>query len=121
MTYAQTHSHRKTEQEKRVVGTMTALYCRSHHGTKNGELCCVCLDLMDYSRARIDACPHKETKTFCSNCTTHCYKKDRREQIRIIMRFSGPRMLLRHPIVAIRHLITSRKEKKYAKANFSSQ
>jgi hypothetical protein len=34
-----------------------------------------------------------------------------REKIREIMRFSGPRMIFYHPIMAIRHLIESKKEK----------
>ena len=53
-----------------------------------------------------------ETKTFCSNCRVHCYKPQMREEIRNVMRFAGPRMLFYHPIMAIRHVITSAKEKK---------
>lgn len=105
MIRAQIDIRRKTEQEKRVVSTMIEMYCRSHHDTKSGTLCSACLDLESYSLARIDACPLKETKMFCSNCTTHCYKKDMREQIRTVMRYGGPRMLLRHPIIALRHLL----------------
>ena len=52
-----------------------------------------------------------ETKTFCFNCRIHCYKPEMREKIRSVMRFSGPRMLLYHPIMAIRHVIETKKEK----------
>ena len=38
--------------------------------------------------------------------------EEMREQIRRVMRFSGPRMLLYHPVLAVWHLICSRKEKK---------
>jgi hypothetical protein len=31
-----------------------------------------------------------------------------REKIRAVMRFSGPRMLLYHPITAIRHFLDNR-------------
>ena len=51
-----------------------------------------------------------ENKTFCSNCKVHCYKPDMREQIRRVMRYSGPRMIKTHPILAIRHLIESKLE-----------
>jgi hypothetical protein len=51
----------------------------------------------------------RETKTFCSNCNVHCYKPEMREKIREVMRFSDPRMIFYHPIMAIRHLIESRK------------
>ncbi|MCL4190388.1 MAG: nitrous oxide-stimulated promoter family protein, partial [Thermoguttaceae bacterium] len=30
-----------------------------------------------------------------------------RERIRAVMRFSGPRMMLRHPLLALRHQIDS--------------
>jgi hypothetical protein len=58
-----------------------------------------------------------ETKTFCSNCKVHCYKPEMREKIKEIMRFSGPRMIFYHPIMAIRHLIESKKEKQKMKYN----
>jgi hypothetical protein len=38
-----------------------------------------------------------------------------REKIREVMRFSGPRMIFHHPIMAIRHLIESRREKQKMK------
>lgn len=45
-----------------------------------------------------------ETKTFCSACKIHCYRAHRREQIRQVMCYSGPRMLLHHPLMTLRHL-----------------
>ena len=100
----------KREREKRVVSEMIALYCRKNHGGK--ELCPECAALRDYAVQRSDKCPFMETKTFCSNCRVHCYKPEMREKIRTVMRFSGPRMLFYHPIMAIRHVIESMKEKK---------
>ena len=57
-----------------------------------------------------EECPFMETKTFCSQCKVHCYKKDKREQIRKVMRFSGPRMLVYHPVMAICHLYYQMKD-----------
>ena len=54
-------------------------------------------------------------KTFCSNCRVHCYKPEMREAIRTVMRYSAPRMLYIHPIAAIRHVVTSRAEKRRLK------
>ena len=65
-----------------------------------------------YADARVDHCPHMETKTFCSACKTHCYKPQMREAIRQVMRWSGPRMIFHHPVLAIRHLIETKKQKK---------
>ena len=102
----------KREREKKVVSFMIALYCRKNHGTRKGELCPECRELADYAVSRSDHCPFMETKTFCSNCRVHCYKPEMREKIKKVMRFSGPRMMLYHPVMAIRHVIEMMKEKK---------
>ena len=101
----------KREREKQIVSEMIALYCRKKHGTK-GRLCPDCAVLSDYAKIRSDKCPFMETKTFCSNCRVHCYKPDMREKIREVMRFSGPRMLTVHPVMAVRHVIESKREKR---------
>ena len=101
----------KREREKEVVSLMISLYCRKNHGSKT--LCPACAELERYARTRSDRCPFMETKTFCANCKVHCYKPDMREKIREVMRFSGPRMLLYHPVMAIRHGIESQKEKRH--------
>lgn len=104
----------KRKQEKETVSLMIAIYCRKKHGCKT--LCQECAALDAYARQRIDKCPFMETKTFCSNCKVHCYKKNMREKIRAVMRFSGPRMIFHHPIMAICHVIESKKEKKRMEA-----
>ena len=101
----------KREREKRTVSLMIRIYCKKKHGTRKG-LCPECEALDAYARMRSDKCPFMETKTFCSNCKVHCYKAGMREKIRAVMRFSGPRMIFSHPIMAIRHVIESKKEKR---------
>ena len=102
----------KREREKHIVSEMIALYCQKNHGTKKGMLCDECAQLRAYAHERSDKCPYMENKTFCSSCRTHCYRQDMRDQIRTVMRYSGPRMMTVHPVLAIRHLIESRIEKK---------
>lgn len=104
----------KREREKQTVSFMISLYCRKKHGTK-GALCPDCEALRKYAADRSDHCPFMEMKTFCSNCKVHCYKPEMREKIREVMRFSGPRMMLYHPIMAIRHVIETQKEKQKIK------
>lgn len=99
----------KRQREKETVSLMIAIYCRKKHGGKT--LCPDCAALDAYARQRSDKCPFMETKTFCSNCKVHCYKADMRDRIRAVMRFSGPRMIFYHPIMAIRHVIETKKEK----------
>lgn len=101
----------KREREKRTVALMIRLYCKKNHKTKNG-LCPECEALTQYAMQRSDKCPFMERKTFCSNCRVHCYKPEMREKIRAVMRFSGPRMIFSHPIMAVRHVMESKKEKK---------
>ena len=100
----------KRQREKETVSLMIAIYCRKNHGCKT--LCPECAALEAYARKRSEKCPFIETKTFCSNCKVHCYKPDMREKIRAVMRFSGPRMIFHHPVMAIRHVIETKKEKK---------
>ena len=99
---------------------MIALYCRKQHGGKS--LCAECAALDAYARQRSDRCPFMETKTFCSNCRVHCYRPEMREKIREVMRFSGPRMIFYHPVMALRHVMETKKEKnRLEKAGCSEQ
>ena len=100
----------KRNDEIQTIRFMIGLYCKKRH--HHDCLCKECEELLDYAQKRIECCPFMETKTFCSACKVHCYEKEKREQIRIVMRFSGPRMLLYHPIMAIRHVIETRKGKR---------
>lgn len=49
-------------------------------------------------------------KPTCAKCPVHCYNARRREQIRQVMRYAGPRMLIYHPRLAILHLIDGLKK-----------
>lgn len=94
----------RLRREARTVAVMVGIYCRDIHSSPRGQLCNECQDLVDYALLRLSKCPWQEAKTTCANCPVHCYKPERREQIRRVMRYAGPRMLLRHPILALRHL-----------------
>ena len=87
--------------EKKVVSQMIRIYCR---GQKNhAEECRECNEVEAYAHSRLDSCPFGEKKPFCSKCTVHCYTPERREQIRQVMRYAGPRMLIYSPWMAVRH------------------
>ena len=97
-------------QEKRTVEAMIRLHCRDQHQGAR-ELCADCAELLDYALARLDRCPFQQGKTTCAKCPVHCYKPDMREKIRSVMRYSGPRMLYRHPTLALLHLVHGRRKK----------
>lgn len=108
----------KRRKEQYVVEEMIRLYCRKNHkgyDRKAGRMCPACQELTAYARLRSEKCPFMENKTFCSNCRVHCYKPEMREKIRQVMRFSGPRMILYHPVLAIWHVACSIREKKKQK------
>jgi len=94
----------RIEREKLTVRQMIELYCRHNHDG-NGELCESCKALLDYACTRLDHCKFGEEKTSCKKCPVHCYKPDMRDAMRVVMRYSGPRMILHHPVAAIRHLL----------------
>lgn len=86
------------------MSAMLSLYCQAHH-QPTGQVCDQCAGLLDYARQRLHHCPFQEKKPTCGNCKIHCYQPARRQQVRDIMRYAGPRMLYRHPLMAIRHLV----------------
>jgi hypothetical protein len=94
---------RNLELDKRTLRAMARIYCKELHCTHRG-LCEGCSDLLAYAHARVDRCPFGAAKTTCRECPIHCYKADRREAIREGMRHAGPKMLLRHPFLTLRHL-----------------
>lgn len=96
--------NRRRAREFTMIAAMLRMYCRSHHGPKD-ELCPECDELHDYAHRRLERCVFGEAKPTCANCMVHCYKASMRERIRVVMRWAGPRMLWRHPVLAVRHMI----------------
>jgi hypothetical protein len=86
--------------ERLTMAKMVGIYCSAHHDGTRDILCTECREFLDYADVRLEKCPYGEDKPTCSNCPVHCYKPVQREQARKIMRYAGPRMLLRHPIIA---------------------
>ena len=99
---------RRLRRELETARVMIQIYCRGRHGTKR-ELCDECDDLWEHVTKRIHHCPFRLDKPTCLNCTVHCYKPDMRERIRDVMRFAGPRMPWRHPILSLFHFIDGKK------------
>ncbi|KOP68083.1 hypothetical protein AMS62_24670 [Bacillus sp. FJAT-18019] len=92
----------KIRREQEIVAKMIRIYCKKkHHHT---GFCVDCKDLNDYAIKRLSLCKFGEEKTACAKCPIHCYKPDYRQKIKEVMRFSGPWMLLYHPIESIRHI-----------------
>ena len=99
------------QQEKVTVSTMIYLYCNKQHHTPHSHLCDECEDLLKYSMQRLTLCRFGEEKSTCERCPKHCYRKDYKQKIQQVMRFSGPRMIIHHPIMAFRHLYKNLKKR----------
>lgn len=95
----------------RLLARFIACWCQKQHAAAERQaidadtaltplalgdlsLCAECRELLNYAVARRRACP-LDPKPACKDCPIHCYKPERRAEIRKIMRFSGRHLILR--------------------------
>lgn len=114
--------------EKRLIPVMIGMYCRGNHkearkqaGIKRNGLCPQCAELAGYAAFRLDKCPFKKDKGFCSYCRIHCYKPEYRTEMKQVMQYSGPRMLFSHPLFALSHVTAMLKHKRMLKRQAQQQ
>jgi hypothetical protein len=104
---------KRIRREKRTIEAMLDVYCRHHHATadaaatedKRSSLCGDCADLLRYARQRLDNCVFGESKMPCNHCSVHCYSAKMRTRIVEVMRYAGPRMMPRHPVLSLLHML----------------
>jgi len=88
--------------EFKTMAAMVRIYCLDHHHPAD-SLCDECRQFLDYAGMRLERCRFGQAKPTCANCPVHCYQRDRREQARLVMRYAGPRMVWKHPVMSLRH------------------
>ena len=98
----------RLQREYKTMQKMVAIYCAGRHAGSDTP-CPECATFLDYAEVRLEKCPYGEEKPTCGNCPVHCYKPHYRAQAKQIMRYAGPRMLLRHPLLTIAHYIDGRR------------
>ncbi len=91
---------KETKEELATIEIMLGIYCRDKHGGK--ALCAACSGLLSYAALRLQKCPH-HPKPACKNCATHCYLPEKRALMKDVMKYAGPRMPLRHPLLTLKH------------------
>jgi hypothetical protein len=94
---------KRLAREQLTMTKMVQIYCSAHHEGFGESVCDDCREFLDYAETRLRKCPYGDDKPTCANCPVHCYKPAQRDHARKIMRYAGPRMLLRHPLLAIAH------------------
>ena len=104
--------HKRLTDEFNIITAMLHIYCNDHHSRIKDKkiLCPECRELQHYAKKRLLHCPFQHNKPTCGNCKIHCYKKRMRSKIQTVMRYAGPRMMYKHPIMALKHLIDSRRK-----------
>ena len=105
---------KRRARKKRTISQMIALYCagnheadaRTEHGHCGEAICADCASLDAYAVLRTERCRKMHIRNVsCDACENHCYKPGMRDDVRAVMRYSGPRMIRKHPIAAVRHLL----------------
>ena len=104
-----TSHHPRIAREKKTVEAMIKIFCKGHHKPKTW-LCVPCDELLNYAHSRLEKCPLSDEKPTCARCTIHCYIPVMQGKIKAVMRYSGPRMAIIHPYLALMHAADSRKK-----------
>jgi len=94
--------NKQLERERKTIKVMIGMYCRKYHN-KEMKGCETCTELFSYASKKLDCCTFRNDKPVCSKCPIHCYKPEMREKIKTVMRYSGPRMIFQHPVLAFYH------------------
>jgi hypothetical protein len=105
-----TEQHPRIIREKKTINKMVHVYCKAKHASKNGEFCEDCNEFLAYAYKRLDNCPFQEDKSTCGKCLVHCYQPVMKEKAKTIMRYSGPRLIYKSPILALHHVFDGRKK-----------
>ena len=101
--------HPRMVRERKTIKAMIEIYCKNHHES-GGKICPECQELFDYAMMRLDRCPYQEGKPTCGKCPIHCYTPEKRTKVKEVMKHSGPRIIFKHPILALHHVFDGRKK-----------
>lgn len=85
--------------EMKLMNRMVALYYKN----KANDFTISEKRMQSYAINRLASCRFGEEKTTCRKCPVHCYQEKYRLQMKKIMRYSGPKMLIRHPVLCMQH------------------
>lgn len=93
--------------EKETIRKTFGTYCNANHGTSDNKLCPKCTALLTTAMLKIQRCPYGITKPVCDACETPCFGEVQTKEFRQIMKSGQKKMLLSHPLMAVRHKLAS--------------
>ena len=91
--------------ERENIKKSFAVYCNAHHNTADGKLCPRCNALLLVVMTKMNRCPYGITKPVCDRCDRQCFGEANNKAFMEIMEGSRRGMLVRHPIMTVRHKI----------------
>ncbi len=95
---------------RKTLSVMIGMYCNAHHSSRPKEekgLCAECSSVYQYALGRLDRCPFGAGKPNCPKCPLQCYSREKQDAMKVIMRYSGPRMGMKHPLLSLYHLLNN--------------
>lgn len=96
----------KIDNKKDILNHMIRIYCKKHHNTDE-TLCNDCSDLLEYSENVLNQCEIDDELD--SEKFKYYYDDiEKMEKLKEIMKYSGFRIMLYHPIISIRHIFSNK-------------
>ena len=95
----------RLDREYRTMHCMVQIYCADHHATAGGALCGECGEFLGLRAAPAREVPVRRRKAGLRQVPDPLLQAAQREQARSIMRYAGPRMVLRHPWLSLTHML----------------
>lgn len=92
------------QREQRTIRHMIEIYCRRQRHQTTAGLCASCAAMLRYAEERIASCPVAGAKPACGLCRSNCFSTKMHYEFAQIMRYAGPRMLVRHPLLTMAHV-----------------
>jgi predicted amidophosphoribosyltransferase len=91
---------KRIDRERHALTAQLHIYCRARHGAGQ-KLCSACADRQHYIAERMERCELRAAKPTCTTCAFRCYAPPQQVKLRAILRYAGPRLLRKHPLLAL--------------------
>lgn len=94
--------------EKANIKKTFGIYCSKKHGGSD-KLCPKCTALLATVMTKMNRCPYGITKPICDRCdrAAICFGAKQAQEFLTIMSGTQKSMLLRHPMMAVKHKLAS--------------